>query len=53
MNRADKHKCTCTHTYQDELHGKQVRVCTPCKSTSQTTRDIRCTVCQKIHTIPR
>lgn len=41
-----KIKCTCKHTEQDRLHGKQIRVANPAKPSS-TKPTVRCTVCGK------
>ena len=44
--------CTCEHTQQDTLHGKNRRVANlTSKIPSDGTREVRCTVCKKIHVV--
>lgn len=45
--------CTCSHQFQDSTYGKGVRVCTPTVKVSadKVNRDVRCTVCGKLHTV--
>lgn len=47
-----KIKCTCKHEFQDKTYGSGVRVATPTVKVSadKSNRDVRCTVCGKIHT---
>jgi len=41
-------KCTCNNKFQDQIHGKGMRVANECKSTKDATRKkFRCTVCGK------
>ena len=40
-------KCTCTHKYQDETHGKAMRVANPTIKVSGDKIIHRCTVCHR------
>lgn len=46
-------KCTCVHEQQDALHGKGIRLMNALKTKDpkDPRREVRCTVCSKIHTI--
>lgn len=47
-----KSHCDCKHEFQDKEHGKGVRVCNPTKgSVPQGSKQVRCTVCSKLHTV--
>lgn len=41
--------CTCVHTDQDKLHGKNMRVMNPCKKGAF----VRCTVCGKEYNVAK
>lgn len=42
-----KLKCSCTHTEQDKLHGKNIRVA----NLTAAADHAKCTVCGKIHKV--
>jgi hypothetical protein len=44
-------KCSCQHEQQDEMYGKNIRIANVCKTNNpkDSARDVRCTVCSKIH----
>ena len=47
-----KVQCKCKHDYQDQIHGKQVRVANPCKGCNTPGQtNVRCTVCGTVYTI--
>ena len=48
-----KQFCTCKHTFQDKYYGNNIRVCNPTTKDTPTTRIVRCTVCNKEHTIKK
>ena len=42
--------CNCKHEFQDQQHGKGVRVCTPVRNKNAlATPQGRCTVCLRVH----
>lgn len=58
INQTKNVICNCIHEGQDKLHGKQIRVTTPCnkrqiieQTLKSPTRTVRCTVCLKQHQI--
>ena len=58
INQTKNVHCNCTNEGQDKLHGKQVRVTTPCNKEQEkehnmklNNRTVRCTVCTKQHQI--
>ncbi len=43
-------RCDCQNTFQDDIHGRGMRVCNHSKKeSSQNVNKYRCTVCGKIH----
>ena len=52
-NSTNKQFCKCKHEFQDQEHGKGIRVCTPTKGGTLDTRIVRCTVCNAHHTIKK
>jgi hypothetical protein len=52
MKNATKVVCSCKHEYQDKAHGTNVRVATVTQKGTPTSRDVRCTVCSKVHSVP-
>lgn len=52
MNKTQIVKCTCQHAYQDELHGKGMRVTTPNNNEQKKGLFVvRCTVCGSEHNL--
>lgn len=47
-----KVKCTCKHEEQDKMYGPQVRIANLTTKGDQASKDVRCTVCSKIHRVP-
>lgn len=46
--------CNCKHEFQDQQHGKNVRVCTPIRSKNALAAPQgRCTVCLRVHDIKK
>lgn len=45
-------QCTCISPQQDEMHGKGVRVANTTKAQDKDRAEVRCTVCQRLHTVP-
>lgn len=46
-----KVNCTCAHEAQDKLHGNNVRVANSTQKGDNSTTEVRCTVCGKIHRV--
>ena len=52
MSKTIKAACNCKHEFQDQQHGKGVRVCTPVRSKNPLAQqEGRCTVCLRVHAI--
>jgi len=51
MSATAKVLCNCTHEVQDELYGKNVRVANATLKQNDKQREVRCTVCKKIHNV--
>lgn len=43
--------CTCKHEAQDVLHGQNIRVANATAKQDKDRVDVRCTVCNKIHSV--
>lgn len=46
-----RQKCKCTHEYQDQKYGKGVRVMNATERQNENKIDVRCTVCNTVHTV--
>lgn len=47
-------KCKCSHEFQDKTYGNNVRVANPTsKVFPDGTIDVRCTVCNSVHRLPK
>ena len=44
-------KCNCTHEIQDSLYGTGIRVANATLKQNDKQREVRCTVCKKIHNV--
>lgn len=53
MSGTTKVNCTCKHEYQDKTYGPGVRIANGTAKGTDTTREVRCTVCSKMHTVHR
>jgi len=52
MKNSTKVICTCKHEFQDKTHGQNVRIATVTQKGTQTSREVRCTACSKVHLVP-
>lgn len=52
MSKITKVQCKCTHEFQDQQYGKNVRIANATeKQPSQDKVEVRCTVCKTLHTV--
>lgn len=45
--------CTCEHEVQDKLYGKQTRVANATQRNDDTSVEVRCTVCKRVHKVKK
>lgn len=51
MSGTTRVKCVCTHEVQDALYGAGVRIANATMKQNEKQREVRCTVCKKIHNV--
>lgn len=51
MSGTTRVKCNCAHEVQDALYGAGVRVANATLKQNEKQREVRCTVCKKIHNV--
>jgi redox-regulated HSP33 family molecular chaperone len=51
MSATTRVKCNCPHEVQDSLYGAGIRVANATLKQNEKQREVRCTVCKKIHNV--
>ena len=51
MSGTTRVKCSCVHEVQDQMYGAQMRVANATEKQNDKQREVRCTVCKKIHNV--